>query len=1159
MSVENSLASFSGIEKVVGSETFTDTLTGRDRRNNWTIDGTNRGAVTFDAGKDIAFENISSAVGGSEDDIFSFISDGVLEGSIDGRGDSNQLDYSQYAASSIDIYPNAVVSNRSTTTQFSDIQDVVGTSSSRDTIQGLRDDDVFVVSADGSISIGGLSVTAIEAVEGNEGKDRLDYSDFGSGITVDLQRGQVNNLRFSSIEDFLSGTFEDTLVGTDADELFEISGVGTASNSSNRIVVSAADPDGNLSFVGFDILNGGAGDNTFSIASAGNPNIRVEGSSDDISSQNRLISDAANAQWQLSGKKNAGRLIGESGTLAEFVQIQNLENIGSGQHRVVFTEPASQMTGSISSGGSSLVLQGDDINIGRDDGTGNAIGGRISGTGELTILPGTSGVGIELGGTDSRGPQLNFTGGELEAIRGGFERVTFGDRTTGSIRFKDDVRLSNSVALRSQADIDLNNHQLLSNGSIETESDRILGNGTISSKNDRVVLSAERDIAVGTVTAGGGRAIDIASRTGGLSVNGELNAGRVGLSASENIAVSGNISTGGGDRNNSVSISSTSGTLQTAGISTNESSQDETNTNSPAGDVDLKARGSIDTGFIDARSDSTASGSIQVETNENFTATGYIPETTLSLATAPSSRIDILYGNPMRMERPFLVGAASANGTVGRARADIEIESGDVLSGQPQGNISVVDRGFRLPEPREQIAPLKVSNPTLEMASSSSGNAVIVDSNSDSEEAIASIENSLGGGFDEYLALPTDGRTQVTTLRNMQQILSDVEQTTETTPALVYVYFVPDAASEEAIKASGDRTAQPDDQLEVMLVTQTGNPIRKRQWGITREQVEAVSREFRQQITSQFSTAQRYLKPAQQLYDWMLRPIAADLTEQHVESLGFVMDTGLRTLPIAALHDGDQYLVENYSLGLLPTFSLTEFQSTSVERVDFETAQVLAMGASKFTDQPDLPAVDAEMAMIANQQWAGDSFLNEEFVLKNLRGQLEKKDYGIVHLATHASFESGDLNNSYIQMWDEKLSLSDVKELGLERSNVGMIVLSACNTALGDRASEYGFAGFAVTSGSQSALASLWPVNDEGTLGFMSQFYGALKQAPVRAEALRRAQRSLIDGEVGIDDGRVYGSDGEAIATLPTLTESGRWNFSHPFFWSAFTMVGNPW
>ena len=421
------------------------------------------------------------------------------------------------------------------------------------------------------------------------------------------------------------------------------------------------------------------------------------------------------------------------------------------------------------------------------------------------------------------------------------------------------------------------------------------------------------------------------------------------------------------------------------------------------------------------------------------------------------------------------------------------------------------------------------------------------------------IETSVGQEFSQYFALDqTDEQTTVATLAQVQAQLKTVQQTSQVTPALVYVYFVPDAASETATLPETHRSSK-DDQLEVMLITADRPPTRYRQWGVTRAQIDQTMRSLRQETTSQFSTERQYLPPAQQLYDWIVSPISAALQDQQVQSLGFVMDTGLRTMPIAALHDGDRYLVENYSLGILPTFSLTDFQDPQSSVNDFRNGEVLAMGASEFEDQPDLPAVDEEVELITQQLWEGDAFLNEDFVLENLQTQIADNDYGIVHLATHATFKSNDLDGSYIQMWDQKLRLSDVSKLGLNNAEIGLIVLSACNTALGDRHSEYGFAGFAISAGSPSALASLWPVNDEGTLGFMSQFYAALRQSPIRAEALRQAQMTMISGGIGIDYGDVYGPEGENIVTIPELAESGQWDFSHPFYWSAFTMIGNPW
>ena len=98
--------------------------------------------------------------------------------------------------------------------------------------------------------------------------------------------------------------------------------------------------------------------------------------------------------------------------------------------------------------------------------------------------------------------------------------------------------------------------------------------------------------------------------------------------------------------------------------------------------------------------------------------------------------------------------------------------------------------------------------------------------------------------------------------------------------------------------------------------------------------------------------SQRYLPASQQLYQWIIAPLEADLKAQGIDTLVFSMDAGLRTLPLAALHDGSQFLVEKYSIGLIPSVNLTDTNYESVKN-----AEVLAMGASQFTNNKPLLAV----------------------------------------------------------------------------------------------------------------------------------------------------------------------------------------------------------
>ena len=121
-----------------------------------------------------------------------------------------------------------------------------------------------------------------------------------------------------------------------------------------------------------------------------------------------------------------------------------------------------------------------------------------------------------------------------------------------------------------------------------------------------------------------------------------------------------------------------------------------------------------------------------------------------------------------------------------------------------------------------------------------------------------------------------------------------------------------------------------------------------------------------------------------------------------------------------------------------------------------------------------------------------------------------------------------------------------------------LLVLSACRTALGDEEAELGFAGLSVLAGVKSTLASLWYVSDRGTLGLMTEFYEQLKTAPIKSEALRQAQLAMLRGEVRLEDGKLI-TPGADIPLPPQLAQLDNQTLEHPYFWSAFTMIGNPW
>ncbi|MEP0857439.1 CHAT domain-containing protein [Trichocoleus sp. DQ-U1] len=451
-------------------------------------------------------------------------------------------------------------------------------------------------------------------------------------------------------------------------------------------------------------------------------------------------------------------------------------------------------------------------------------------------------------------------------------------------------------------------------------------------------------------------------------------------------------------------------------------------------------------------------------------------------------------------------------------------------------------------------------------------------SQTDASESVAVLEESFTREFEEYLGQQVDSQT--TTLVEARNILQKIEKATGVKPALIYVTFVPqtialDPSLLDTTAFNGTKSLQPlnqpenvqqssflgkvnragrnnSDQLEILVVTSDGVPIRKRVPGTTRSQVIKVADQFRAEVINP-RRQKAYLAPAQKLYKWMIAPIEADLQARGIQNMVFLADSGLRSIPIAALHDGQKFLVEKYSTGLMPSLSLTDTLFK-----DIKNSQVLAMGAEKFPEQSALPSVPLELSMITPQLWKGKAFLNDAFTLKNLKSQRYSQPFGIVHLATHAEFELGPPSQSYIQLWDTKLRLNQLKQMGWNDPPVELLVLSACRTALGNEQAEMGFAGLAVQAGVKSAMGSLWYVSDEGTLGLMTSFYSQLKKAPIKAEALRQAQISMINGEVSIEGNKMHTSR-EDISLPPELAGLGEKKLSHPYYWAAFTMIGNPW
>ena len=286
----------------------------------------------------------------------------------------------------------------------------------------------------------------------------------------------------------------------------------------------------------------------------------------------------------------------------------------------------------------------------------------------------------------------------------------------------------------------------------------------------------------------------------------------------------------------------------------------------------------------------------------------------------------------------------------------------------------------------------------------------------------------------------------------------------------------------------------------------------------------AVVKAYRQKLMLRWS---RFPAEAHQLYTWLVQPYVNLLSEQAVESLVFVPDGVLRTVPMAALHDGEDYLVRRYAVSVAPGLSLLD-----PKEHDAANAKLLAVGVSEpvqgFRALPAAREVEA-----LHEIYGGQVLLNEAFNSARFADELESGEPALVHLASHAVF-TGDAATSFVLTHDGRITMEEIAQIvaptNYRRQPIELLTLSACETAAGDERAALGLAGVAIRSGARSALGSLWAIQDDATYKLMLSFYRELRAGSIsKTEALRRAQLELLDSH----------------------------RFSAPYYWSAFLLIGN--
>lgn len=315
------------------------------------------------------------------------------------------------------------------------------------------------------------------------------------------------------------------------------------------------------------------------------------------------------------------------------------------------------------------------------------------------------------------------------------------------------------------------------------------------------------------------------------------------------------------------------------------------------------------------------------------------------------------------------------------------------------------------------------------------------------------------------------------------------------------------------------------DRLEVIVSYQ--GKLRHHQADVSAQALTQTVQSFRDGLVTRSNRS--YKQPGQQLYNWLMAPIIEELKADGITTLVVVPDAPLQTTPLGALWNGDQFLIEQFSVVTAPSLQLLPSQAP----VSANPEAFVAGISQAHRGLAPLDNVEQELDAV-QQHFPGKRLVNEAFTVDAFGQALLETQSPIVHIATHGQFSS-DAAETFLLAWDDEIDIDEFQQL-LERREQGtaspieLLVLSACETAVGDQAATLGLAGMAIRSGARSTLASLWSVEDEATAFLMEKFYEQLYLPSVdKAESVQQAQIAMLQDPI----------------------------YQHPYYWSAFTLMGN--
>ena len=400
----------------------------------------------------------------------------------------------------------------------------------------------------------------------------------------------------------------------------------------------------------------------------------------------------------------------------------------------------------------------------------------------------------------------------------------------------------------------------------------------------------------------------------------------------------------------------------------------------------------------------------------------------------------------------------------------------------------------------------------------------------------ASFRETVGAVYFELADLLLRGSERDADPQHQEAVLREARDTVELFKvAELQDYFQDDCVQAARSHATGlelvSKTAvviypiMLQDRLEILVSLPSG--MVRKTVPVGAEELTDEIRAFRNFLEKR--STREYLSHAKKLYGWLIQPIEPLWADAGIDTLVIVPDGALRTIPLAALHDGTQFLIKKYAVATTPGVTLTDPRP-----LDRKGIKILSVGITEAVqDFPALPHVSREVETI-HQLFGGTVLLNKQFMMSQMEKELKAHPYSVMHIASHGQFQS-EGKDTFLLAYDGKLTMDRLEEyvgmLRFREEPLALITLSACETAAGDDRAALGLAGVAIKAGARSALASLWSLDDQASSQLVTEFYQQLHDDSVAstAMALQRAQIKFLEHP----------------------------EYNHPAYWAAFLLLNN--